>query len=274
MVRFRRPSRFGTINDLTHAFAMQKFRQGLRARRPHGHEELRRKVRSVISRSAMEVEGAEKPKRHKTSGDDYPAMPNVWSNNIFAFPPNLVTRMRYCEVITFSTTSVLHQVWNMNSIFDPNATGTGHQPMYHDIFQSVYAHYTVLGSKITARYASTTDGFTARVGLAVGDNSTFSTNQDTLCEQNKNKWALLSKGIGGNNAITLSGTYGATTDEGIDPYAGSSLTRTAFGANPSELYCASTWVGSTDLVSTTTAVVQVEIEYTVLLSELLDQTQA
>jgi hypothetical protein len=38
-----------------------------------------------------------------------------------------------------------------NSIFDPNLTATGHQPLSHDQWSQFYQHYLVMGSKITIK---------------------------------------------------------------------------------------------------------------------------
>lgn len=38
-----------------------------------------------------------------------------------------------------------------NNIYDPDATGTGHQPRFFDALAEIYGQYTVLGSKMTAK---------------------------------------------------------------------------------------------------------------------------
>jgi len=41
-------------------------------------------------------------------------------------------------------TSVGRQIFRMNSIFDPDVTSTGHQPMFRDMYASQYDYYAVL----------------------------------------------------------------------------------------------------------------------------------
>lgn len=41
-----------------------------------------------------------------------------------------------------------------NSIFDPNVTGIGHQPMGHDQYANFYKKYVVVGATITATFKS------------------------------------------------------------------------------------------------------------------------
>ncbi len=40
-------------------------------------------------------------------------------------------------------------IFRGNSIFDPDLTGTGHQPKYHDLLTGVYARYKVTSSQIS-----------------------------------------------------------------------------------------------------------------------------
>jgi hypothetical protein len=51
-------------------------------------------------------------------------------------------------IYTSSTLGVISQIYSVSGIFDPNTTGTGHQPMLMDIFAQVYNRYTVLGSRV------------------------------------------------------------------------------------------------------------------------------
>jgi hypothetical protein len=57
--------------------------------------------------------------------------------------------LKYCEVVTFSITagSTSHQAFRANSIYDPNLTGTGHQPLGRDQLAEMYDHYEVLSSQ-------------------------------------------------------------------------------------------------------------------------------
>lgn len=36
------------------------------------------------------------------------------------------------------------RIWRMNSIFDPDYSGTGHQPQMHDFYATIYNYYSVL----------------------------------------------------------------------------------------------------------------------------------
>lgn len=59
--------------------------------------------------------------------------------------------MRYTDRVAItSTTGLIGQyIFRANSVFDPDLTGTGHQPMGFDQWVTLYNHYVVVGAKIT-----------------------------------------------------------------------------------------------------------------------------
>lgn len=69
-----------------------------------------------------------------------------------AFPASRIVKMRYIENFTIDpagSTAFASYVFKANSIFDPNHTGGGHQPMGRDQWATFYNHYTVVGAKIS-----------------------------------------------------------------------------------------------------------------------------
>lgn len=67
-----------------------------------------------------------------------------------ALPDMIKTRMRYSFGV--STSSGQTQVFRGNSIADPNLTGVGHQPAYHDFYKQQYQRYYVVASSVRARF--------------------------------------------------------------------------------------------------------------------------
>lgn len=57
-------------------------------------------------------------------------------------PQRYIAKMKYAETITTSALGTYE--FNLNSIFDPNRTGLGHQPYGHDTFQTLYNRYRVI----------------------------------------------------------------------------------------------------------------------------------
>lgn len=85
-----------------------------------------------------------------------------------------IANMRYVEEITINSLTGLMgtHVFSANSIYDPNVTGAGHQPMGHDTWATLYNHYVVLGSKITVKIAPKSQNSTSVVGVYLSDAAT------------------------------------------------------------------------------------------------------
>lgn len=71
------------------------------------------------------------------------------------FAASKVVRLRYAENISLNPTAgaVAAYYFSANGLYDPNITGTGHQPNGFDELMLHYNHYRVIGSKITVNYA-------------------------------------------------------------------------------------------------------------------------
>lgn len=71
------------------------------------------------------------------------------------FPDKLMTTMRYFEwaaVTAAAAPSVSRYFLKANGLYDPNTTGTGHQPLGYDQFTPIYNHWVVTASRIKATY--------------------------------------------------------------------------------------------------------------------------
>lgn len=76
--------------------------------------------------------------------------------NKLAFPQSMSTMLRYVEKINMgsigATGNVIQNQFIANGAYDPNYTGTGHQPRGFDQFMAGYETYTVTGSKISVNF--------------------------------------------------------------------------------------------------------------------------
>lgn len=66
-------------------------------------------------------------------------------------PNTFYTKLRYTDSIsrTLVVTSANTYIYSANNLYDPDLTGTGHQPRGFDQFMLLYRQYTVVGAKIT-----------------------------------------------------------------------------------------------------------------------------
>lgn len=61
------------------------------------------------------------------------------------------------------------QIFSANGLYDPDTSGTGHQPRGFDQLMTMYDHFNVIGAKITIMTAQpSTSGF---IGIALSDNN-------------------------------------------------------------------------------------------------------
>jgi hypothetical protein len=110
-------------------------------------------------------------------------------------------RLRYASGhIGLSSTSgvVVTQVFAINGCFDPDVTGTGHQPMGFDQMMVFYNHYCVTRCRCVARFAAATGSY-GTACLRVDAGSTPLTDIERIME------------FGGNATVSLEalGSFGA-----------------------------------------------------------------
>lgn len=89
------------------------------------------------------------------------------------FPSSKTVALRYVENLSFDggASSSAVNVFRANSIFDPNYTGVGHQPMYRDNYAAIYEDYRVNYATITMVALNTHVVNTTTPELAAGTNT-------------------------------------------------------------------------------------------------------
>lgn len=117
------------------------------------------------------------------------------------------TKLRYSETVSVSGAAggIGQYYFRLNSLFDPNLTGAGHQPMYFDQFALMYKRYRVHGCHVTARFVNKSDTVDAKVALIDRSASTAIT---SLHDEEERGSAIISVvGTGGSDVATLSRYY-------------------------------------------------------------------
>lgn len=128
------------------------------------------------------------------------------------FPDRYRFNLRYVQYnqLDPGVTSFAYNTFMVNSLYDPDVSGTGHQPMGFDQLTPLYNRYIVTGAKITTSFenSATTVNAGVTVGITVHEGQTFyaSTAQDveTLIEQGKTTYRMLSQAQGNIGTVTLS----------------------------------------------------------------------
>lgn len=183
----------------------------------------------------------------------------------------LITKLRYSERVSLTAQAagaVANWRFGANCCYDPNLTGSGHQPRGFDELMALYHHYTVIGSKITVRFAPDDSMHDSMVGITLNGNSGYtSTLLGDYAENSSVKSAVLPNGA--NSSRTMSYTYSPKRFHSISkPLSDDSLKGTT-SANPTEQAGFMVWMANLDSGSSSGAQVHclVTIDYIVALTE-------
>lgn len=81
-------------------------------------------------------------------------------------PPKMLTKLNYVEKISLTSSAGLIAMYQWrSSLYDPNLTGGGHQPMYYDQYTPNYNSYIVHGMKYKISLSNTGNPYGAFVAL-------------------------------------------------------------------------------------------------------------
>lgn len=108
--------------------------------------------------------------------------------------------LKYCEEISINAgiAAVATYVFRANSLFDPNFTGVGHQPMGFDEWMARYARYAVISSTLTMRYVTETTSNATPCYFCIAQTATgsvYSGVTPTLLLENKDHSAVKQGGL-------------------------------------------------------------------------------
>jgi len=184
------------------------------------------------------------------------------------------TTLRYVDTyaLTSVTGSIGKQVMYVNSTFDPDNSGTGHQPLYRDTYAALYDQYAVIACKVTITFIVNSTS-AMHLGAVFEDDNSTSTVLNTLLEQNRGVSELVPQATGAPNTHTFVMDWDCARDLNIDPYA-SETYKTAVGSNPSEVAALLLYSAPADGAANTTSFAKVTLEQRVLFSELSTPTQS
>jgi hypothetical protein len=99
-------------------------------------------------------------------------------------PFTLHSKLKYAEhiLVTGTTGALGLYVFNASSLYDPNYTGTGHQPRGFDQIMPLYDHFVVLKSTIKVRLVSQTVNSVVMAGVALSSTVTNQGDWDDYAE--------------------------------------------------------------------------------------------
>lgn len=132
-----------------------------------------------------------------------------------------VAALRYVENITIDpgAASITNHVMRANSVFDPDQSGVGHQPLMYDEYSLLYEQYRVLSAKIKVTPIPDTVGnhIPCTYGVFRDPDTTLSyVSGNAIIEDKRNKggWGFtgFNSFVGKLNSISRSTTFNAKRD--------------------------------------------------------------
>ena len=179
------------------------------------------------------------------------------------------TRLRYESIVNL--TPALdpgdNHVFSANDLYDPDVTGTGHQPRGFDQLMGFYDHFTVIGSRITVKLLNSDSIIQGEFcSVRLRDDSTHAPNVTTIREDPGIRSTVLGHASSGRNMGVLSKGFSAKSffhkpPMGVDELQGSATSSPLEGAY-FHINTNSQSTGSTDAVEA-----YVTIDYTAVFTE-------
>lgn len=157
------------------------------------------------------------------------------------FPPvSKLVHLRYSESFTLDAGmgTIASYAFRANSLYDPNYTGTGHQPMFFDQWAALYQHYNVVSSKITWESIPTENTATPYVlSLSLDDDGAHAATSSTeLGERPNTVSKLFPCRSDGHKCYVLTQTFSMKKFFGVkDVLNGADKFGAAYNANPTEV---------------------------------------
>lgn len=186
------------------------------------------------------------------------------------FPINKIVRMKYVQanqLIDAVGGVMITQIFRANSIFDPDITGVGHQPLARDQWMQFYNEYVVLGAKISCKFTFVSGTVPIQVGVFLTNSNTIGTLQwPTITEQGKCKDNTLQSAASAANYVRVVKKYSAkkfhnvvNVNDNFDDLGA------VFSTNPSSIANFAIFAQSQDMAATMSCRVTSEIDYLVAL---------
>jgi hypothetical protein len=131
------------------------------------------------------------------------------------YPNGIIAKHKYTDQLVLSGTytqsdipSTALQSFRAASLFDPDRTSTGHQPLFYDEMALIYNQYRVLGAKCRIRFVNISDEPIICVGAHLGAPLGSGWNPHHLMERKDIKTTILSPmSAGGRNQTSMVLTY-------------------------------------------------------------------
>lgn len=144
----------------------------------------------------------ERTRVKKWKNDEYKGKNKI----IISYSPSICpdvmrVRLPYVLMQNLSGTGIAVNVFRGNSVFDPDFTGVGSQPLGRDQWTAFYRRYRVLASKVTFKVSSLDTADSQVMFITPLNTNTILSSRERYLEQERTKTSILSTTTGQNRGV-------------------------------------------------------------------------
>lgn len=152
---------------------------------------------------------------------------NIWD----PFPAKQMARMRYSTDVTITpgTGSAGVHTFAANGLFDPDITGTGHQPYGYDTYATLFFRYKVLKATIVVRPTSNTNCI---YGVNISPQAAPIVDYDLIKERKGCRMAVCNSNAATDAVVQYYNSDYYGSDDNLHAF---------FTSNPSEIFYFNVW---------------------------------
>lgn len=140
----------------------------------------------------------------------------------------------------------------VNSLFDPNLTGTGSQPIPYDQLAVIYERYIVYEVEYRVVMANQSSGTDGVVGISFGDQTTTTTDHDRYIQNGQSEWNVLTRQGGSHDHLSFSGKIDLAAANGVTKqvYFSDDIYQSIVTGSPAEAYIMNIFSAALDPTAT------------------------
>lgn len=181
-------------------------------------------------------------------------------------------KLRYNDTATLASTAgaIAIRTYSMNSLYDPDQTGTGHQPRFYDTLcgadntAAPYGKYRVLSAKIKVRFMNANAGVTSLgycgIHIRNEDSSTL-TSASYIPEIPHTKYRMLNVSTGMSNFLSVVYPVSIKKYLGVKDLKDAPETGAEYSASPTDMVLADIFYYPRDGTTTASILLDIYIEY-------------
>lgn len=148
-------------------------------------------------------------------------------------------KLNYVEKLVITGGAVgapTYYQFRTNSLFDPNLTGIGHQPLGFDQISALFERYCVTQCEYRISFQNGNGGQGAMWAVAASDVASTSASISEAIEQGNARTGILAPAVGGASTITISGVIKnwEVAGETYDEYISDDTNSAVMTSNPTD----------------------------------------